>query len=165
MHRRRLLLIAAFALATLLSACASTKGEPVASPTASRSLKTTDLTIGETLTTERGNRITVHAFEAPARTSATPPPDHTFVAADVEACAGPNPDANTGVGPQLFLAATETGDGYPGLSSGVRLPALQQTMLSPNGCVRGWVSFRVPDAQRTRTIFMVSTEIGRWRIT
>ena len=147
----------------LLSGCASTSTVPV-TPTATSTPATGEIVpMGMRVDTTKGYVI-VHSY-APLVAGAagpTPAPGDAFGAADVEACAGPTADANTGVSTVRFHLQIGKFTLRP--TTPVKLPALQDGVLAANQCARGWLTFEFPQGSKPAYIIFQSTKVIGWRI-
>jgi hypothetical protein len=132
-----------------------------------------DLRIGETATFEYEDTTTVYSYTDPAQPVDglwTPTPGTRYAAIEVEGCAGTvevtDPDANTQMPFNGFLFALQMPDntrippGVPAIN-----PVLPATNLPAGECVRGNVTFEVPEGQ-TPTYVVLDSGIppARWAI-
>jgi len=163
LHRRRLRGTAALLVALLcLGACSSGREQHGGGPTATPTISGRVLALGKRGSTAKGT-IVAYAYEANVTDGATPDPDTKFVAVDVEACGGPKADAHTGIQPEAFYLQVGTAAYHP-LTTGVRAPALHQTVLAPGRCARGWVTFQIPIAQKPQYLFVRTTPRIAWKL-
>ena len=119
--------------------------------------------LGARAKTAKGT-VVVHTYEpsVPATASVKPEDGLRFVAIDVEGCAGKNADENTGIDPLLFYVQIESQPYYP-VDQVVRKPALHKTLLAPERCARGWVTYQIPEAGKPQYAFFRSaTERIAW---
>lgn len=103
---------------------------------------TSDLKIGDPATTANGNTITVYSYEAPA-TIFDPPPGKVLAAIDVEGCTRPDLEGTVTIGPidfQLQMPDNTRRDPFS-----LKEPALHETALAAGDCVRGFMTFEVPE--------------------
>jgi hypothetical protein len=119
--------------------------------------------MGQQVTTAAGNRVTIFSYVAPVTGARSPGTGMIFSAADVKACAGPHPSAATGVVRAQFAVETPGQTGWASVDP-VKKPALKDTVLKANQCVRGWITFRVPPTPKAQYVVLVSTTIVKWRI-
>jgi hypothetical protein len=132
-----------------------------------------DLRIGETATFQYEDTTTVYSYTDPAQPSNTiwtPTPGTRYAAIDVEGCAGPvevtGPDGNTQMAFNGFLFGLQMPDntrippGVPAID-----PVLPATNLPAGECVRGNVTFEVPEGQTPSYVVQdSSTPPARWAI-
>jgi len=100
--------------------------------------------VGDTVDTRQDLKITLHDWKLPAQGSSTydtPPAGSKFGAADVEACARTKA---TSINPFRFTVQMADNRRIEHGIGGPR-PSLNHTELQPDECVRGWVTFDVPD--------------------
>ena len=145
----------------LLTGCVSTKGS--STPTSSASILATVVAMGKPATTAAGNIVVVHSYVSPVGSSAAAGAGMIYAAADIEACAGPNASSATGVASSLFVVQTPDQTGWAAVAP-VKKPALQPSYLSPNHCERGWVTFKVPKAQKAAYVVLLSSAVVKWTI-
>ena len=125
-----------------------------------------DLGIGDTSITASDNKLTVHSYESPI----PPPDDYTkpdpgkaFAAIDVEGCANPDTNESTGLNPYDFtLQMPDNTRLEPDI--GAKEPALNDTTLTPGDCVRGWVTFQVPQGQKPKFVVFTGSSIIKWAV-
>jgi hypothetical protein len=145
-----------------LTGCASNDTAGTPNPSPSGSLRIQFFKLGARTETAKGT-VAIHAYDP----AVEPPPNirardgFRFVAIDVEGCAGPNADANTGIDPAFFYLQLKAEPYYP-TSPGVREPILHNTVLAPGGCARGWVSFEVPESSKPQYAFFRSSKRIAW---
>ena len=100
--------------------------------------------MGDTGELRPGLFITVYSFEFPAEFESVLPDDvSAFAVVDVEGCAGSNPPQGVvGIEPIEFrIQRADEFHWHP--TSITKEPALQETTLTPNECVRGYVTFLI----------------------
>lgn len=156
---QRLALASAAVAMAIVSGCGQTTPTPPPSPTPVGVI----VALGTPVDTSKGS-IVVHAFVAPIPASAaTPFPGDVFAAADVEACGGPHADATTGITPaRIHLQVGRYS--IPPSATPQRQPALRDSPLAPGHCVRGWVTFELPQGARPAYVIFQGTEVIGWRI-
>jgi hypothetical protein len=131
------------------------------------------LELGETATFRFEDTTTVYSYTFPAQSSNefwTPSPGSQYAAIDVEGCAGPRevtgPEGNTLMGFHSFIFALQMPDNtritptVPAVE-----PVLPAVNLPAGECVRGMVTFEVPQGQTP--IYVVeegATPPARWAI-
>lgn len=144
---------------TIVAGCGQTTPTPTPSPTPVGVI----VALGTPVDTSKGS-IVVHAFVVPISAStATPFPGDVFAAADVEACGGPHADATTGITPaRIHLQVGRYS--IPPSATPQRQPALRDSPLPPGRCVRGWVTFELPQGARPAYVVFQGTEVIGWRI-
>lgn len=158
--------IALFAGAILLTSCGS-GGSPQGGGTKSPSPKPTDIIVvplGRRQTTAKGS-VVVYAYDRTVAATASRQPavqGDIFIAFDIEGCAGPNADKNTGVTPGLFYL--QIGPYAYNPVDPVQQPALHDTVLAPNRCARGWVTFEIPKAEKPQFILFRGNPRTAWRL-
>ena len=125
----------------------------------------TPFAMGETGELRPGLFITVYSFEFPAEFESVLPDDvSAFAVVDVEGCAGSNPPQGAfGIEPGDFrIQMVDEFHWHP--TSITKEPALQETTLTANDCVRGNVTFLIQqDAEPAFVVFGGSVNI-RWAI-
>jgi len=123
--------------------------------------------IGDKITTERGNSLTVRTFApsvASTNSFSEPDPGKQFSAVEVEFCAGPAGLEGLGA-PNPFdfeLSMPDNTRVDPTLS--VQEPALHVTDLQPGDCVRGWVTFEQPENVQPRFVVFTRPPLLKWAI-
>jgi hypothetical protein len=153
----RILGIALTLLVVFVTACGGNDGTEVspeassddtASPTVTEPLSSPELTpqLGDILTTAFDSSITVYSYESPVSGDPIVPiePGHVFAAIGVEACTSPDLGRTAIFGPSDFQLQMpdNTRAGWAPL---IKDPALLSTTLVPGDCVRGFVSFEIPE--------------------
>ncbi|MEX1254911.1 MAG: DUF4352 domain-containing protein [Dehalococcoidia bacterium] len=119
---------------------------PVAAPTASPTVAEQP-SIGDKVEASGGISLIVYSYDAPVTSAnefSRPDPGNIFAAIDVEMCTGANPPESASVNPFDFrLQMPDNSRLEPGISA--KEPELNSTNLLANDCVRGWVTFEVPE--------------------
>lgn len=121
--------------------------------------------MGETASTDVGNDITVHSYEyVPPTDIWQPEPGFEYNAADIEACASPDLKGSADFNPFDFgLQMPDNTRLQPHV--GVKEPALNLTTLPPGDCVRGYVTFQVPQGGTPAyVIFSARSTIIKWAV-
>lgn len=166
------------ALATLtVAACAhsrvsSAKSSPTTAvvPVQSNTPQTPiDTTVGTPITTPQGNVVTVYAFQSPVAFGQA---GTVIGAADVGVCASRTTVVTraggvvvkAGVSPQFFSVGFADGTLGEAMGVGAKAPAVTNRFLNPGECVRGWVSFRMPERAHPAYVLFRSLSVIRWRI-
>jgi hypothetical protein len=147
----------------------STAGASVTSTTAPGPEPTTTIvagiivaTVGQTVTTREGNRVTLHSFEYPVAAD-HPDPSRLYAAADLEACAGAAAEQDVGVAPGMFRVELADKTPWPPVQP-AKQPALQPTELAPGRCARGWVTFSLPKNVSPLLVTMRTSTDVAWRL-
>lgn len=112
---------------------------PKASPTPDAAA-----TIGDTLETDAGDTFTVYVMERNVASNSyfPPPPGREYVAFDVEVCSGPNTDD---LSPNPYYWSLRLADNTSADPTfGGKEPGLTSEELFASDCLRGWVTFEVP---------------------
>ncbi len=124
----------------------------------------TGFVVGETASTDAGNEITVHSYEyVPPTDIWQPDPGFEYAAADIEGCASPNLEGSAGFNPFDFgLQMPDNTRLQPDI--GVKEPTLNDTTLTPGDCVRGYVTFQVPQGQVPTSVIFTGTSIIKWAV-
>lgn len=123
--------------------------------------------VGYTLSLESGGSLTVRSFESPVPTPEYMEPDSgkEYSAIEVEWCAGPSREEELeDVRPSSFELQMPDNTRY---SSDVvaRDPDLPYTMLLPNDCVRGWISFQTPQGVKPAfAVFTGTDSVIKWAL-
>ncbi|HUS62124.1 MAG TPA: hypothetical protein VMY34_08000, partial [Acidimicrobiales bacterium] len=129
-----------------------------------------DVALGERYVTPQGNSVTVHAFESPVAFAEA---GFVLAGADVEGCAAATGTATTealpkgvrpGTSPRLFRLQLSDGTLQSPEVPGVKEPALEEALLQPGECRRGWVTFRIPEQQKVVYVVLRSLSLVRWRV-
>jgi hypothetical protein len=108
----------------------------------------------ERLKTPTGNFITLYAFES----------NGSVESADVSICTSAHTPPGTEAIPFFFSLGLSNGSSVrlTGVSS--KTPALRTTPLGPKQCVRGWISFTVPQgAHASALVYSYGTPI-KWKL-
>lgn len=128
--------------------------------------------IGDTISFDNGMSVTLHAIERDITDDIfQPEAGNTYVALDVEVCAGPNVPVGSTVSANpydfQFLLADNT---RLDPTVGVKEPALNATDLLAGDCIRSWASFEVPTTATTTEVryqgydWEFEQMIGRWSV-
>ena len=149
----------------LLSGCGSDSGSTATpTPAASSTPATGEIVpMGMSVDTTKGH-VVVYSYTPLTAVAGgpTPAPGDTFGAADIEACAGPNADANTGISTVRFHLQIGKFTLRP--TTPIKQPALVDAVLAPNQCARGWLTFELPQGSKPGFIIFQSTKVIGWRI-
>jgi hypothetical protein len=151
----------------MCAACISSPGsnaQLTQSPSSRASVVEKIVALGESAETTAGNTVTVHSFLSSI--GRAPGANMVYVAADVQACAGPKAPRRTGVNRQLFAVETPDSTGWPSRDP-VKEPALKATYIKPKECVRGWVTFSIPEnvkAQYVVLLSVLSNTVVKWKL-
>lgn len=163
---------AAAAAALLLASCVSdppSREAAVRVTTSTTAAVTTTapdadaLAIGSPFTTGEGNTVQVLTFQQPVRGDAVEADaGREFAAIEAEVCAGRR---SARVTPARF--ALEMADGSRRARSyfGPKQPELPEAQVVAKQCVRGWVSFEVPEGERPSYVVFDGSSLGRWSTT
>ncbi len=139
--------------------------EPTTRSNASETAGTdTGFVVGETASTDVGNEITVHSYEyVPPTDIWQPEPGFEFAATDIEGCASPNLEGSAGFNPYDFgLQMPDNTRLDPDI--GVKEPTLNDTTLTPGDCVRGFVTFQVPQGETPSYVIFTGSSIIKWAV-
>lgn len=176
--RRRLLITVTLALVLALPACADDRTETQTGSGPPTSIVSSDdkagipkdVTLGEQYVSPQGNSVTVHAFESPVAFGEA---GYVIAGADVEGCAAEARDGakealpeglHAGVSPRLFRLQLSDGTLQQAAATGVKEPILEDALLDPGECRRGWVTFRIPEQQKAVYVVLRSLSLVRWRV-
>ncbi len=126
------------------------------------------LTVGDTaITTESGNKLTVHSYESPLSLEGSKPdPGFEFSAIDVEGCASQSSgDDLMHVGPNAFTLRLPDGtrimpEAFTMPDAKVEDPALHTMDAGPGECDRGFVTFQTPRGQRPELVIFGEQFMG-----
>ena len=123
------------------------------------------LVVGETASTDAGNEITVRSYEyVPPTDIWQPEPGFEYNAADVEACASPSTEGSVDLNPAAFNLQMPDNTRLE-TDVGVKEPSLDFTTLPPGDCVRGFVTFQVPQSETPAYfLFAGSSTIIKWAV-
>jgi hypothetical protein len=150
----------------VLSGCgtsSSSAATSVASDTPSPPATGEIVPMGMRVDTTKGHVVVYSYIPLAAGPSGpSPAPGDTFGAADIEACAGPTADANTGISTARFHL--QIGKFTLRASAPAKQPALVDAVLAPNQCARGWLTFELPQGTKPGFIVFQSTKVIGWRI-
>lgn len=108
--------------------------------------KNTSVKVGETATFEDSSTLTVHSLQPFQATNQfnQPKPGNRHVAADVEGCAGPK--RQSAMNPFFFqIQLSDNTRESAGATFGGAEPQLDHVDLLDSDCVRGWVTFEIPN--------------------
>ncbi len=139
-----LLCVSLFLALGVTAACSSGDGDSDEQSLPTATEPAPDLSVGDTGLTVLGNMLTVHAYETGvADEFFEPDPGNEFVAIDVEGCTSNDLEEPASLNPRDF--ALQIPDNTRLVAdTGFREPALNATTLFAGDCVRGWVTFQVP---------------------
>ena len=121
--------------------------------------------MGDTGELRPGLFITVYSFEFPAEFESVLPDDvSAFAVVDVEGCAGSNPPQGVvGIEPIEFrIQRADEFHWHP--TSITKEPALQETTLTPNECVRGYVTFLIQQEAEPAFVLFGGSANLKWAI-
>jgi len=151
-------------VALAVAACGGTAVIPQATPSPTPPTTGTVVPMGMTVDTSKGS-VTVHAFEIPAGpgSEGTPFAGDVFGAADVEACGGLKADNTTGVTPGAFHLEIGHFTVHP-TTTDAKEPALGTTPLKAGQCVRGWITFEVPQGAKVAYVIFTGSKVVAWRV-
>lgn len=159
-RRRHRTALCGIAILASMAACVSST--PKSKPTSSPSVQAKIVPMGTKVETAAGNTVIAYSFASPI--GKPPSADKIYVAADVEACGGPNASKTpTGVQRALFDVETPDTTAWPSVG-GVKKPTLKPAFLRPNKCERGWVTFIVPKADKPLYVVFLSSTLVKWKI-
>ncbi len=120
---------------------AETTEPPPPSPTPPRA---SSLSVGDTGLAGLGNMLTVHAYETGVTDEFfEPDPGNEFVAIDVEGCTRNDLEEPASLNPFDFQLQMPPNTRLVA-DIGIKEPVLNATTLFAGDCVRGWVTFQVP---------------------
>lgn len=128
-----------------------------------------DEKIGQSGRTPQGNIISVFQFQSPAAYAQA---GYVVAAADVQACAasttvvtqGPGVLVKAGISPRFFSVQFTDGTLQEAQFPGVKAPALPEQLLQPGQCVRGWVTFQIPEQKKVSYVIFRSLSVFRWAV-
>jgi hypothetical protein len=129
-----------------------------------------DVTAGQSVRTEQGNVITVYQFQSPADYAEA---GFVIAAADVGVCAsssttvvtqGPGVVVHAGISPRFFSLQFDDGTVQEAQFPPVKEPALPEKLLNAGQCVRGWVTFHVPEQKKAAYVLFRSLSVIRWHL-
>lgn len=112
-------------------------------------------TVGDTIETAVGNRLTVYGYEAPVSSGnefLEPDPGNIYAAIDVEGCVNQQASEAATINPFDFELQARDNRRYEA-DVGIKEPTLNDTTVIPGDCVRGFVTFQFP--QRQKPAFVV----------
>lgn len=119
-----------------------------ATTSASFSPSSSQLAVGDTYTTPRGNQLTVLSYDSPipAPQYERPNAGYEYSAIEVKACANSNLNGKVELNPVDFTLQMQD-DTHVESDIDIKEPALPLVTLMPGDCVRGWVTFQTPEGQ------------------
>lgn len=162
------------AVAVVLAACSTTAQstgdiavrETTSTTAAGASTTAPDpdsLAIGSRFTTEEGNTVQVHTFQQPVQGDVVgASAGREFAAIEAEVCAGRR---SARVTPARFVLEMADGSRRARSYFGPKEPQFPEGPVMANQCVRGWVSFEVPEGQRASYVVFDGSSLGRWSTT
>lgn len=125
--------------------------------------------IGESVVFSSGSKVTVHSYSSPVDPDndfSKPEAGTQFATIDVEGCAGDQPEDEVSLNPYYFsLQMPDNARLRP--TASVVEPALPSTTLLPEDCVRGLVTFQVPQGQRPDYVRFeqpLPSEVAKWSL-
>lgn len=127
-----------------------------------------DVPMGQSVRTQQGNVLTVYQLQSPAAYAES---GYVIAAADVGVCASssttvvtqaPGVLVKAGISPQFFSVGLDDGTLQEAQIPGVKDPALPVQLLAPGQCLRGWVTFHVPEQKKTAYVLFRSLSVIRW---
>ncbi len=125
--------------------------------------------VGEGVTFSSGAKVTVYSYSSPVQSNnefSKPEAGTQFAAIDVEGCAGSQSGDENSLNPYYFsLQMPDNTRMRP--TASVAEPALPLTNLLPGGCVRGLVTFQVPQGQGPSHVHFEQPfpkEVAEWSI-
>lgn len=127
--------------------------------------------IGETGTTSGGTKVTLFAWQWPAQPSSSlgPSAGNQFGAADVQVCQSPHPSSGAQrefpFGPTDFEVQLASNRRVSATFGGPQ-PGLNTTTLAPSECVRGWVTFSIPQTEDPSDLLWnpLGTSLLKWSL-
>lgn len=159
------LLLALFVV--VVSACGSTNSATSPSPSAPAASPSPPAIpvyyVGDTINATNGNSFTVYSYLPSFDTGnqfAVPTPGNVYAAIDVQECAG-----SAGSSANPFDWALRMPDNSRISSTvGWKEPPLHAVDLAASDCVRGWVTFEVPQGITPAFVVLTSSTNIRWVI-
>ena len=152
------------------SSPATATPEPTPTATASPPPSTDGVPIGAIITTALGNTLTVYTLESPVSDDLfDPEPGRIFVSIDVEGCASAETEGAVEINPFQFQIQMPDNTRFDP-TFGVKEPALNSTSLFANDCVRGFVTFEIPEGVTPASVVFNSYDadfnpvVLRWSI-
>lgn len=142
---------------------ASEPEEPASEPEAATE-EPEDLVVGDAAATSSGNEITIHGFEyVPADDFNQPEPGFRFAAIDAEGCANPDSETSANLSPYDFSLQMPDNTRLNG-DFFAREPALEATTVLPGDCVRGWVTYQIPEGEAPASVVFTGSSIIKWAV-
>ena len=128
-----------------------------------------DEQVGQPARTAQGNVITVYQIQSPAAYAEA---GYVIAAVDVGVCAAsttvvtqsPGVTVRAGISPQFFSVQLGDGTLQEAQFPSVKPPALPEQLLDPGQCVRGWVTFHIPEQQKVKYVLFRSLSVFRWTV-
>ena len=129
-----------------------------------------DVPAGQSVRTQQGNVITVYQFESPADYAEA---GFVIAAADVGVCASlgttvvtqsPGVVVRAGISPRFFSLQFADGTLQEAQFPSVKDPALPEQLLQAGQCVRGWVTFHVPEQKKAAFVLFRSLSVIKWHV-
>lgn len=167
------------AVAMALAGCGAA-ATPAAAPTSSLIPTTsasatspptpaTNYRVGDKVVTAHHNTVQLVQFVRPAPITnefLTPDPGSNFAAALVEACEGQTDLPSVEVNPFDFVLVLDDHSRVQTSVADAETPPLHDTTLSgPGDCVRGWVTYTVPTAQKVvEVVDTIAVPQLRWEV-
>jgi hypothetical protein len=165
-------------LACLLGACGqdrvssaknSTKATVMVPMQSKLPLTPVDATVGQSVKTDQGNVITIYQVQSPAAYAES---GFVIAAADVGVCASSTTVVTqergvvvrAGISPEFFSAQLGDGTVQEAQAPGTKDPALPEELLQPGQCVRGWVTFHIPEQKKVGYVLFRSLSVFRWQV-
>lgn len=127
-----------------------------------------DLVVGDKASIESGGSLTVYTFESPAASSEyiEPDPGKEYSAIEVEWCAGLSrgEELERVRSHYLELQMPDNTRASP-RGNRIREPYLPDTMLLPDDCVRGWITFQTPKGVKPAFVMFTGREsVVKWAL-
>jgi hypothetical protein len=121
--------------------------------------------IGQTLTTSRGNRVVIHAFELPVPSlPSAAGPGREFAAIDAELCQD-QPPVPGGTQASSGFELVMPDNTRAAAAAAVRKPELPLiATLGQGDCLRGWVTFEVPSGVRPKEAIFRTEPPLHWNL-
>ena len=149
--------VTAIAVITSLAACVKTTAGNQPSPT----VQATTVAMGTRIETPAGNSVIVYSFLRSV--GKAPGTNMVYAAADIKACGGPHATSVTAVVRTLFDIETPDAHAWPSVPA-VKKPELKPTLLAPNKCEAGWVTFIIPQTPKPVYVVFDSSGLVKWKI-
>lgn len=119
-------------------------------------------TVGQTVVTPAGNRVTVYTFEPSPTSGGT---GLVVGAADAEACISQSATMRIALDPSRFALELSDRTRRPYVGEGPKAPLLEAQTLQPGRCARGWIHFEYRADESPAAVVLQQTPVLRWRIT